>query len=248
MYWDLTECCWHVSLLLHALHWNFRLIRWCVPQWSFQAVVGLGAAVTAAVLTWLWLRLREEEDEVVFRETSVRLLHQNMLNRCLETLILMLCQAVHLQPLHQHCVFCYDEDTFHRWSTGMGLGMSFWYMRRTAQLYFSTVSSGKSLSRSGRRNPLVTCWHRVNVWDQTNPLPWDWAGSSVPLSVCLGTTWIPRALKREGFFFISVVSREFPAPLSHFIYPHTFLGQPLAFSHSLAARTGSEAQCPILHA
>lgn len=137
MYWDLTECCWHVSLLLHALHWNFRLIRWCVPQWSFQAVVGLGAAVTAAVLTWLWLRLREEEDEVVFRETSVRLLHQNMLNLCLETLILMLCQAVHLQPLHQHCFFCYDEDTFHRWSTGVGLGMSFWYMRRTVHNYTS---------------------------------------------------------------------------------------------------------------
>jgi len=92
----------------------------------------------------------------------------------------------------------------------------------------------------------MTCWHRMNVLDQTNPLPWDWAGSPVPLSVCLGTAWISRVVKRY-FFFTSVVSREFPAPPSHFIYANTFLGQPLAFSHFLAARTSSEAQGPTYY-
>lgn len=185
----------------------------------------------------------------MFRETTVRLLHQNTLNLCHEILSTDINALPSCTPTATASVlcFCCDEDIFQRWSTSMGLGMSLWYIWRTVHNYTSPWwIQGRTWADQAGGVPLMTCWHRMNVLDQTNPLPWDWAGSPVPLSVCLGTAWISRVVKRY-FFFTSVVSREFPAPLSHFIYAHTFLGQPLAFSHSLAARTSSEAQGPTYY-
>lgn len=91
-------------------------------------------------------------------------------------------------------------------------------MKDCAQLYFSMVNSGKNLSRSGRRSSSDDLLAQNERFRSDKPSAMG-LGSSVPLSVCLGTAWISRVVKRY-FFFTSVVSREFPAPLSHFIYPH----------------------------
>lgn len=72
--------------------------------------------------------------------------------------------------------FCCDEDTFQRWSTSMSLGMSLWYIWRTVHNYTSLWwIQGRTWADQAGGVPLMTCWHRMNVLDQTNPLPWDWA-------------------------------------------------------------------------
>lgn len=146
---------------------------------------------------------------------------------------MMLCQAAHLQPLYQHCVFPVVELVRMHFRDGYLHGFRCVILAGTkdcAQLYCSRVNPWKTAQTvkeealwrpANMQGNILALYPRGQTGKVSDFMGPDFMGPAdcpVPLTVPLGTTWFSWTVK-DQLFFMSAVGGEFPAPLSHLIYP-----------------------------